>query len=93
MHPLTFCPGEPFSPSKPAAPWVEQKIETAAQNTQRCFPGGAVTAPAAGWGEMLHYEIAKPSEDAFYFLKEVDHFSDTFRNASYPPLKEIRRNR
>lgn len=49
-------------------------------------------APAVGWCEMLHYEIAKPSEDSFYFLKEVDHFSDTFRNASCPPLEEIRRN-
>ena len=44
---LTFCPGEPFSPSKPGAPWVEQKTEVVtAQNMQGHFPEGTVIAPA-----------------------------------------------
>ena len=47
---LTFCPGEPFSPSKPGTPWVEEKREAVtAQNMQRPMLEGTVTAPA--WAE------------------------------------------
>lgn len=47
---LTFCPGEPFSPSKPGTPWVEEKTEAVtAQNMQRPILEGTVTAPA--WAE------------------------------------------
>lgn len=49
---LTFCPGKPFSPSKPGAPWIEEKTEAViAEDMQRPFLG-TVTAPA--WAKQVN---------------------------------------
>lgn len=80
---LTFCPGEPFSPSKPGTPWVEQKTEVvSARNMQQpCRPALPRDLP---WTECEAWPAAAPCS----FPGEMDRLSPTFRENSAHHLTE-----